>query len=158
MSKLFDWRLAGVMGIALSIAQACVCADGTFTYNVKLTAQDQDGLPIEGAKVAVLVFVYDYYGLDAGEIDDVDDYEYNLTDAEGVSISEHGAGLAWGGCPPPDKAPIPDNPKEVVVVLEYPPNVVLVREFAIDDTYVTDRRSGELDIDLGVIVVETEQP
>jgi hypothetical protein len=128
---------------------SCVCGDGGFTYNTSVRVVFEDGSPVDGARVV---------GGDGRECREAlpETLVYSgflLTDENGDVTVQISTGLAWGGCPPPKNAPVPDLPDRLSIFIEYPHGNVVCTSFHITEDQVTAERSGELDLDLGEIVL-----
>lgn len=86
--------------MALAIAQhSCVCEDAGFVYYVTVRVVDVSGQPVERAHVVIEewgddLWEYDYYGGDAGSVDTLTYMGFDITNADGVVISEVYTGLA----------------------------------------------------------------
>jgi hypothetical protein len=135
--------------LLLATMFGCVCGDGGFTYNTSVRVVFEDGSPVEGARVV---------GSDGPEcweaVPDTLVYSgFLMTDENGDVTVQISSGLAWGGCPPPEKAPVPELPDRLSIFVEHPHGNVVCTSLHITKDQVTAERSGELELDLGEIVL-----
>jgi hypothetical protein len=143
---MFQKFVRRLLLIAVLMLTGCTCKDGSFTYYCTVTVVTSENQPV--ANVQVIVF--------DNAIDTPEDYadipsRFATTDAQGVAHLTVLTGNAWGGCPGPAEAPIPDNPGTLVVWVKSASNTWRQIVVAIQDSQITGRRKGELDIDLGTI-------
>ncbi len=130
-------------------AVGCVCVDGVHVFNTDVRVVYEDGLPVPNARVV---------GKDGSSPTDENpttlwDLGYVLTDADGLATLQIFSTQAWGGCGLDHDAPIPDPPKRLTLYVEYPHGRVFTIKISVTDDMITARRSGELDIDVGEVII-----
>lgn len=143
MSEKF---IKGLLLIVVLMFAGCTCKDGSFTYYCTVKIITSEGQPVGETEV----FIFDNAISTPEEYADILSSSA-VTDAQGVAhvvvLSEN----AWGGCPGPSEPPIPDNPGTLFVWVTSTSGAWRQIVVAIQDAWITGRRNGELDIDLGEI-------